>query len=315
MTRDLTVTPPTVVVGIASAGRRDTLVDTVAHIASLPARPERIIVCVPDMNDAGSLFDGHGVEVMTAGRGLTIQRNRILEAAGPDADIVVFLDDDFIPAPDFFVRMATVFADNPDVVIATGHVLADGILGDSISLSQALDIIDARGPASDNVQDVYNAYGCNMAIRMRPVLQHQLSFDEKLPLYGWLEDVDFSRSIARYGRSVRVASAKGVHMGVKSGRQPGLRLGYSQMANPFYMVGKKTMSPLRAFSQMARNLIANAAGTVRGDRSVDRRGRLSGNLMALSEIVTGRASPARALDLVNQPASSAHSPFVKQAGK
>lgn len=315
MTRDMTVTPPNVVVGIASAGRRETLVETVAHIASLPTRPERIIVCVPDMNDAGSLFDGHGVKVLTAGRGLTIQRNRILEAVGPDADIVVFLDDDFIPASDFFSCMAKVFADHPDVVIATGNVLADGILGDSITLPQALDIIDARDTASDAVQDVYNAYGCNMAIRMRPVNEHRLSFDEKLPLYGWLEDVDFSRSIARYGRSVRVASAQGVHMGVKSGRQPGLRLGYSQMANPFYMIGKKTMSPLRALSQMARNLVANAVGTLRADRSVDRRGRLSGNIMALVEIVTGRASPARVLDLVNPTSSSAHSPFVKQAGK
>ncbi|WP_283180095.1 hypothetical protein [Gemmobacter sp. 24YEA27] len=46
---------------------------------------------------------------------------------------------------------------------------------------------------------VYNGYGCNMAIRMAPVAAHGLRFDTRLPLYGWLEDVDFSRQLRPHG--------------------------------------------------------------------------------------------------------------------
>ena len=106
----------------------------------------------------------------------------------------------------------------------------------------------------------------------RPFSSMRLAFDEQLPLYGWLEDVDFSRSIARYGRSVRVEGARGVHLGVKSGRQPGLRLGYSQVANPAYLIRKGTMSKARAIAQIGRNILAKRAALLLNDRSIDRLG-------------------------------------------
>ena len=68
-------------------------------------------------------------------RGLTCQRNRIIQAAAPDTDILIFLDDDFIPAPNFISRMAGGVCREPDVTIATGEVLADGILGGGLSMS------------------------------------------------------------------------------------------------------------------------------------------------------------------------------------
>jgi hypothetical protein len=283
-------------VGIASAGRPATLLATIDYLAGLRNRPERIIVCVPDINDAAGLDNRLDVELIVGSRGLTCQRNRILRAAVPDTDILIFLDDDFIPAPNFISRMQAVFAREPDVTIATGEVLADGILGGGLTMSAALEIIETAGERAELVTDVYNAYGCNMVVRLSAVIEHGLTFDEQLPLYGWLEDVDFSRSIARYGRSVRVAGACGVHLGVKSARQPGLRLGYSRIANPAHLIRKGTMSKARAIAQIGRNILANARGALLGDRSIDRRGRLGGNVLALADLLIGRASPSRILE-------------------
>jgi hypothetical protein len=94
---------------------------------------------------------------------------------------------------------------------------------------------------------------------------------------------------------VRVEGARGVHLGVKSARQPGRRLGYSQIANPAHLIRKGTMSKARAIAQIGRNILANARGALLGDRSVDRRGRLGGNMLALADLLIGRASPSRIL--------------------
>lgn len=295
-------------VGIASAGRPQVLRATVDYLFSLVACPERIFVCVPDIADAEGLVDRPRVELLVGPRGLTFQRNRILRATARDTDILIFLDDDFIPAPDFIPRMEAVFAQERDVAIATGEVLADGISCGGLAISDALQIIATAGEGPVSVADTYNAYGCNMVIRLSSANEHGVAFDEQLPLYAWLEDVDFSRSMACYGRSVRVEGARGVHLGVKSGRQPGRRLGYSQIANPAYLIRKGTMSKTRALAQIGRNVLANAIGTVFGDRFVDRRGRMAGNVIALADLLGGRACPSRILELDGRLNPETYSP-------
>ncbi|WP_199287241.1 glycosyltransferase family 2 protein [Rhizobium chutanense] len=302
--------PLRIAVGIASAGRPSILRETVDYLTSLPDQAERLIVCVPVIDDAAGLADRRDVDVIVGSRGLTSQRNRIIEAAAADTDILIFLDDDFIPAATFLSRIAAVFAAKPDVAIATGEVLADGVLDGGLSMSKALQVLESAGEGAEKVTEVYNAYGCNMAVRLSAVLAHDLTFDEQLPLYGWLEDVDFSRSIARYGRSVRIDGARGVHLGVRSGRQPGRRLGYSQVANPVYLIRKGTMSKGRAIAQIGRNILANASGLLFKDRLVDRWGRLNGNVLALTDLLIGHASPSRILELGNPSPREMPSPSI-----
>jgi GT2 family glycosyltransferase len=76
---------------------------------------------------------------------------------------------------------------------------------------------------------------------MRP---NDVMFDERLPLYGWQEDVDLSRRLAAFGTVVKVPAARGVHLSVKLGRNSGVRLGYSQIANPLYLSFKRRGYPL-----------------------------------------------------------------------
>lgn len=302
--------PLRIAIGIASAGRPSILLETIEYLAGLPDQPQRLIVCVPGIDDAAGLAGRLDVEVIVGSRGLTSQRNSIIQAAAVDTDVLIFLDDDFIPAATFLSRMMAVFATKPDVAIATGEVLADGVLDGGLDMSKALQVLHIAGEGSERVTDVYNAYGCNMAVRLAPVLEHALSFDEQLPLYGWLEDVDFSRSIARYGRSVRVEGARGVHLGVRSGRQPGRRLGYSQVANPIYLIRKGTMSKTRATAQISRNILANALGIVFNDRLVDRWGRLNGNFLAIADLLAARSAPSRILEFGNPPSRAMASPPI-----
>ncbi len=130
-----------------------------------------------------------------------------------------------------------------------------------------------------------------MAVRMSTVHICRLRFDEGLPFYGWLEDVDFSRSVSRFGRVVSSKDLVGVHLGTKTGRMSGLRLGYSQIANPIYLVGKHTMSWRHALIQMSRNLLSNLLKAPNPEPWVDRQGRLKGNFLAIRDYLSGRLSP------------------------
>jgi GT2 family glycosyltransferase len=136
-----------------------------------------------------------------------------------------------------------------------------------------------------------------MAVRLAAVRAAQCRFDERLPLYGWLEDVDFSRQLAREGRIAKLSAARGVHLGVKQGRQSGVRLGYSQIANPIYPSRKGTCPWPRALRQISRNVAMNLARSLNPEPYVDRAGRFAGNLKAMRDLVTGRLDPQRILEL------------------
>jgi succinoglycan biosynthesis transport protein ExoP len=95
-----------------------------------------------------------------------------------------------------------------------------------------------------------------------------------------LEDFDFSRMIAHYGEVVCGKQMEGVHLSVKAGRNSGVRFGYSQVANPIYLVRKRTMSMRFAGTQFVRNLAANLVKVRKPEPWVDRKGHLKGNALA-----------------------------------
>lgn len=283
-------------IGIATAGRADILLKTVELIKQQTRPADAIFVCAPGEADIAGLRDGHpNVTCLLAPRGLPHQRNQLMDAA-LGIDVLLFLDDDFVMAQDYLAETEATFLQHSDVVMTTGRVVADGITGPGFSVQEAESRLAApRTPQSAKLSVVYNGYGCNMAVRMAVVRSQRLRFDEELPLYAWLEDVDFSRSMAPFGWIVRTERACGVHLGTKSGRQPGVRLGYSQIANPCYLIAKGTCSWKMGLLQMARNLAANIYGTLRREKDIDRSGRLRGNAKAMIDLAMQRLSPARAL--------------------
>ena len=231
------------------------------------------------------------------GRDLVLTQHRALNR--PFA--VVFFDDDFRPASGWLRACREAFLSAPDVVGVTGRVLADGVRGPSISESAARAYIEGRRPADKHfasgahARDVNCAYGCNMAFRDTVITACR--FDENLPLYGWQEDQDYSTQAIQLGRVIYRPDCLGVHLGVKAGRVSGLRFGYSQIANPWYLARKGTMPVQKGLRFVSRHLVANTLRSLTGHPEVDYRGRLSGNMLALADLARGRAHPLRVLEL------------------
>lgn len=289
-----------IVVGIATAGRREVLCDTLAEIAGQQRLPSEILVCPAQEEDVDWSFAATlavPVRRVAPRQGLCLQRNAILDAI-VDADLLLFFDDDFLPAPSFIAEAETLFGAQRDIAVATGQVLADGIHGPGLGAEEARAIL-ARdvAPAVAHLTPVENAYGCNMVFRMVAVRAAGARFDENLPLYGWQEDTDFCQQLAGQGRIVHATALRGVHRGSKRGRTSGLRFGYSQIANPVYLVRKGTLRPRRALRLAAGNIAANLGGSLKPNNPVDRRGRLKGNWLAFWDLLRGRLAPQRILSL------------------
>jgi hypothetical protein len=105
-------------------------------------------------------------------------------------------------------------------------------------------------------------------------------FDERLPLYGWHDK-----------------SGMGSPLGTKRGKGSEVRLGYSQIVNPAYIVSKGNMSLVVAFQLASRNFLANIVKSTQPESYVDRRGRLRGNMIGLFHLMTGRLTPEYILTL------------------
>lgn len=290
--------PFRIAIGIATRGRPEILAEILRELALQSRPPDRIIVshvAESDVSGAGVL---PRVEFVTGAAGLARQRNTILDAVD-DCDIVLMIDDDFLPQRHYVAATLAIFASQADVVVTTGQVLADGARGPGLSMAASRDILaragdDLPGP---EIEPTFSGYGCNMALRLAVIRAHGLRFDERLPLYGWYEDIDFCRRLGRHGRIVRVAAARGVHLGVKGGRTSGRRLGYSQVVNPLYLWRKGTYPLDHALRSIGRHLLINGARSFWPEAWVDRRGRLIGNLLALVDMLRGRARPERILEL------------------
>jgi glycosyltransferase involved in cell wall biosynthesis len=288
-------------VGIATAGRKAILSVALDLLARQSRPPDILVVCpaAAEDLDAGSVEHLPFSTVVRIGkRGLTAQRNTILSAAR-DADVIVFFDDDFFPQLNYLEEVERLFLRHADVVALTGRPMQDGANGPGVEAESALRLIaaDVARPTAEVLAPTYGTYGCNMSFRMGPIRQHGLLFDENLPLYGWQEDIDFSRQLAPFGRIVDANVLRGVHLGTKGGRTSGARFGYSQVANPVYLIRKGTMSVGFAAPLMWRNVLANAGRSFRPEPWIDRRGRLWGNWLALWDLVTRRMSPHRILEL------------------
>jgi len=290
-----------IAIGIATAGRRAVLNAALDLIARQSRPPDLLVVCPAAADD----LDSDTIErlpfpttVRIGKRGLTAQRNHILTAAG-DADVIVFFDDDFFPQLNYLAEVERILLDHADVVALTGRPMQDGANGPGIDADAALGLIstDALSPRREVLAPTYGTYGCNMAFRMALIRQHALVFDENLPLYGWQEDIDFSRQLAPFGRIVDANVLRGVHLGTKGGRTSGARFGYSQIANPVYLIRKGTMSVGFAAPLIWRNVLANVGRSFQPEPWIDRRGRLWGNWLALRDLFARRISPQRILDL------------------
>lgn len=287
-----------IAVVIASTRRPTELARWAEHIRNQTLAPSRVIFAIARPEDLPPDFNVPGIEVIQAPLGLPAQRNTALNLLDDTTDLVAFYDDDFVPAAFSLEAMARLFSEHPEVVAASGHVVLDGIGSAGISYEVASSLVASLKPVAPEavaLVPIDGTYGCNMAFRFNAIGQER--FDERLPLYGWLEDVDFSNRVGRNGAVVRTNAFMGVHQGVKLGRGPGRQFGYSQIANPLHLRGKQSIRADHAYQLMARNILMNHLRMFWPEPWIDRRGRAWGNWVALWHKLRGRLSPERVLEL------------------
>ena len=295
---------------IATAGRPQLIQPLLACLARQTRRPDWIVLAparpgdLPDGAEVTAAAEGCEVIVVPCVVGLASQRNRGLdwllnntEMFESEENIAVFFDDDFIARSDWLESATQVFEQHRDVVGLTGVLLGDGVKGAGLNHADADRLLSRQPhkPVAPESLRTATLYGCNMAIRASAARVNR--FDEMLPLYAWQEDFDYSQRIASGGRVVQTPTAVGVHLGVKGGRVSGRRFGYSQIANPYYLLAKGTMGPLKALRLVGGNLTSNLMKLLFPEPHIDRMGRLKGNVLGFRDLLTGRLDPRRIMQL------------------
>jgi GT2 family glycosyltransferase len=285
-------------------------VDSLVRTQSLP--PREIIISVVNQEHVTEKTRAYPtVRVVTGSRqGTCVQRN--VAAKLVRTPYTLFLDDDVELASNYIESMEHLLYENEVAVAATGFLVVDGARGEL-----GLDRGQARSYVLNYVrkQDNYDhENGQNLFVRTQ--VFHHVLFDENLPLYGWLEDLDFASNILRYGRIVMNAGTCWAHIGAPSGRTSGLRYGYSQIVNPFYLWKKNRKPGMHRviFEHWLRYLASNgrrALINLRSDRT-DSAGRLTGNIIALGHILTGRVDPTYILHL-SRPSDGRSLPVAVRA--
>jgi GT2 family glycosyltransferase len=288
---------------IASKGRPKDVSETIQSLRRQTLKPQQIIVVVPSILDLPNNQSEDGVQYIVGPHGLTVQRNRGIEAIPNTVKYVGCFDDDFEPRADYLEQAVAFMNANCSVMGISGRLLANG----GICRQEARDLIASSKPGEDPRGVFFSKgkhhilYGCNMIIR-RAILNYE-RFDENLPFYAYGEDYDLSVRLERYGLVGRFHGCVGVHLELPGGRIREVLRGYSLVANNWYFLKKAVVhlppgtARLRFWVIITRSLLGILKNLAAGDRSVDWRGRLKGHLVALKDMAVGRCHPRRITEM------------------
>lgn len=289
---------------ICTIHRPAVLHQTVLSIQRQLLQPVQVLVSAPG---AEHVLDETraipAVEVLSAPAGSATQRNEALRHFRQDIDLIAFLDDDIELSQHYFEEMARLFTERPEIVIASGFLLHDGGRGGRIEQPNALALCRTYDEEYRSAQPlawhaVDSGYGCNMLVRASQL--NGCRFDENLPLYAWLEDRDFSHRCTQGKHPpVELKNAVAVHLGWRSGRVSGKRLGFSTVVNPVYLMRRSKTFTLHyiVVHYWLRCLAGNVLGIVTGDKEYDRWGLLKGNLLGYWHLLSGKCDPRHILDM------------------
>jgi GT2 family glycosyltransferase len=237
-----------------------------------------------------------GVTLFTGVKGLTRQRNAALRLVA--SRYVLFLDDDVELDTHYIDSMEALFSSHPEIVLASGHAVLDRFeTRTEVTRLRAMTALKETVTAGGWEDSPRAIRGHNMFVRTE--VARSVGFDERLPLYGLYEDLDFKSRCQQYGRAVHNRDARLVHLGVLSGRINDVRLGYSQFANSWYLVRKGDWAlgtvPRIWAGQFAKNLLRSCI--ISNAELCDRRARLKGNFFAIADLFRGRLQPENILTL------------------
>jgi len=285
---------------IASKGRPNVMRATVESLHRQTLQPHEIIVVVPSQEDLPAEPLGDDVKYIVGPHGSSVQRNKGIAAVHPMVQYVGCFDDDIELKPDYLEEAVAFMNANVSIMAISGRLLADG----NITRDEAKVLIASHKSGGNPRGSFFSRgkhhilHGCNMIIR-RSVLNYE-TFDENLPFYSYGEDYDLSIRLERYGLVGRFERCVGVHLATPGGRVREVLRGYSFVANNWYFINKGVihlplpMAWTRFWSTcVGRGTLITLWNLLKGDRTLDWRGRLKGHLLALKDICLGRCHPGR----------------------
>jgi GT2 family glycosyltransferase len=289
---------------VSSVNRPEILHDTIVAMERQTISPLVTVLSLCDKNSVREeTLRLPLVRVVQGGQGLTRQRNNGLGALPQGVEYVLFMDDDSELAPNYLESMEQLFDGNPGVVLASGVSAMDGLReARALTREEAVAAVQQHHCES-KTEPAEGAYGCNMFVRRS--LLDTMRFDERLPLDGWLEDYDFSTRCRLRGDVVWNFGTCVAHLGAQRiGRERGFLVGYSQIANPFYLWQKGVIPSFFRLLKMfwLPALRVSLQGTLHGrppwNVLFDYKGRMRGNMRALLDASCLRLRPERLLDFI-----------------
>lgn len=289
----------TPVIVIASVGRPEILHDTLLSVGQQSV-PFELIVSVASMADvAPASLALPFVRVVMGPKGSSAQRNTGVQAIEHRPECVCFLDDDVEVDREYLREMLSCYRLRPEVAVLNGTDLAAFRFPQGVTRTQAKELVAASGQErgvdgadAGAILPLNTSYGCLMSFRGD--LLGRVTFDERLVLYGFLEDLDFALRCRPFGTIARSVRATMVHMEASSGRVAQKRRGYSDIVNPFYIWSKQTgFAWHRALLGSMRRTWNNLRTALRmRDGS-----RVRGNVLGWWDVLRGRLRPERILAL------------------
>lgn len=292
---------PALAVLIPSKGRADELVETVKSILCQSVQPAQIVLSVTSEADLSpDIRSLPRVKVIMGPAGKTAQLNRGVKALAPEIEVIAIMDDDVELLRDYLKTVRGVFSKHPDLMGLTGEMVVNG--GLDRAQAQRMAAEEAALPTQANAAEVFwlkpnqGLYGCCMALRHS--LFNHIKYDERLPLYSWMDDADIGMRAQRHGRCCYCPDARLIHLAATSGRVSGEKFGFCQIMNPVYLASKGVFSWSEVLRiHVGKVMLANLVGWLRRDAKVDRAGRLRGNWLALTLWFQGRIEPERILEI------------------
>jgi GT2 family glycosyltransferase len=276
---------PTVSVVICTRNRPDDLAACLVSLATQTRVPDELVVVDASDDEASRAHvetlaaSIATVRYLRATRGLTRQRN--VGVVASSGEIVTFLDDDVVLAPDYLERVIELFAEDPTLggvegTVAMGPLRGRRRLANAFRRFFLMNSLGRRGvkrsgfvsydPAPRTPRQVPSLVGCNMSYR-RAVFE-RFRFDEWFDGYGLGEDQDFSYRVGRTTKLVQTPYARLEHRLSPVARESLPALHEMTVVNHFYFVQKNLPPTALTWAAFAWSELGELVSVLKtGDRA------------------------------------------------
>lgn len=200
---------------IVTKDRLDDLRKAVATLAKQTVLPEQIIII--DSSNEPILREQLGfnelpILLQHSSPGITLQRNLARSLVAPDADVVLYIDDDVTLPPTTLALLATHFESKPNMIGLTGNMSQEDPVSVLKRVVGFLTLLYTSKPygvttglfnlinRATRQQTVAWLPGAFMAWRWKTI--RTLAFDEWFTHYGLAEDFEFSQRAAAHGQLI-----------------------------------------------------------------------------------------------------------------